>query len=87
MPYKVAFKPSAADALRRLPRKVQAQVIRKVESLAADPRPRGCTKLAGSELLWRVRAGDYRVVYEVRDDVLTVVVLKVAHRSHVYRGL
>ena len=53
--------------------------------LAHDPRPTGVVKLAGDENLWRIRIGNYRVVYEIHDDRLMVLVLRVAHRKDVYR--
>jgi mRNA interferase RelE/StbE len=58
-----------------------------VEALADDPRPQGAVKISGDDNLWRVRVGDYRVVYEIHDDRLIVLVLRVAHRKDVYRGL
>ncbi len=85
MPYAVDFKPSAVDALRRLPRQVQVRIVAKAEALADNPRPSGCRKLAGAEDLYRVRVGDYRIVYAIRDAVLTVLVVRIGHRREVYR--
>ena len=83
--YKVLFKPSAERALRKLPQEVQRRIVGEVATLAYDPRPAGVVKLAGDENLWRIRIGDYRVVYEIHDDRLVVLVLRVAHRKDVYR--
>jgi len=65
---------------------VQRRIVAAMEGLAADPRPPGCVKLQGEDELWRIRLGDYRVVYAVRDEKLMVLVVRVAHRKDVYRG-
>ena len=87
MAYDVRFKPSAERAFRKLPADIQRRIARRLDGLAEEPRPPGCEKLAGAERLYRVRVGDYRVVYEVSDDVLMVLVLVVGHRKDVYRRL
>lgn len=79
------FKPSAANAVRKLPKTQQRRVIAKAEALAEAPRPPGCKKLHGSDELYRVRAGDYRIVYAVEDRDLIVLVVQVGHRKAVYR--
>lgn len=56
-----------------------------IEALEENPRPSGCVKLAGDENLYRIRVGDYRIVYEIRDSVLIVTIIKVRHRREVYR--
>ena len=56
-----------------------------MRGLANDPRPPGCDKLAGVENLYRIRVGDYRVVYQIRDEMLLVLVVKIGHRREVYR--
>jgi mRNA interferase RelE/StbE len=60
-------------------------VVERIRQLAADPRPRGCEKLAGGSSRYRIRQGPYRIVYSVADDERVVVVFKVGHRSEVYR--
>ena len=77
--YKALFKPSADRQLRKLPEAVQRRIVSEVESLAANPRPPGAAKLSGTENLWPIRIGDYRVVYEIDDERLIVLVLRVAH--------
>ena len=57
-----------------------------VDKLRSNPRPPGCVKLQGEDVLWRIRVGDYRVVYAIREEELIVLVVKVAHRKDVYRG-
>ncbi len=84
--YRVALKPSADRALQKLPHDVQRRIVGEVAMLAHDPRPAGVVKLAGDDNLWRIRIGNYRVVYEIHDDRLLVLVLRVAHRKDVYRG-
>jgi mRNA interferase RelE/StbE len=82
----VFFKPSADWQLRKLPADVQRRIVAQVATLALNPRPRGVVKLAGDDNLWRIRIGDYRVVYEIHDDRLIVLVLRVANRKDVCRG-
>ena len=84
MTYTVLFKPSAKAALAKLPRPIQARLIEAADALARQPRPPGCVKLAGMEA-WRIRVASYRIVYEIHDDVLVVLVLRVADRKDVYR--
>jgi len=77
MAYEVGFKPAAARQLRRLPDSVQEQILPVIAALAEQPRPTGVVKMAGDEDLYRVRSGNYRIVYEVLDRALLVVVVKV----------
>jgi mRNA interferase RelE/StbE len=83
--YRVEVAPAADRALDALPQVTRARIVRKMEALGRDPRPRGCKKLHGEEDLYRVRAGDFRVVYAVRDAMLVVLVVKVGNRRDVYR--
>jgi mRNA interferase RelE/StbE len=83
--YRILIKPSAARDIEDIPEKKQRQrVVARIESLADSPRPRGCEKLSGQER-YRVRQGVYRIVYAIEDDALLVYVVKVGHRSSVYR--
>jgi mRNA interferase RelE/StbE len=81
--YRVEFEPAAAKALGKLERPVQKRIQGVLDVLALTPRPPAAKKLVGSEL-WRVRTGDYRIVYAIEDDRLLVVVVKVGHRREVY---
>jgi mRNA interferase RelE/StbE len=81
----VFIKASALKALARLPKADQARLRARIDALATEPRPQGVVKLAGEENLYRVRAGDYRIIYEIRDDVLRVLVISIGHRREVYR--
>lgn len=82
--YRVDFSQTALNSLRRLPKKVAAQTYAVAESLQKEPRPRSCKKLAGYENLYRIRLGDYRIVYAVEDDRLYILVIDVAHRKDIY---
>ena len=84
--YSVLFKASADKALQKLPEKVQQRIALAAGELAAEPRPKGCVKLEGEDNLWRIRVGDYRVVYTIEDKKLIVLVVRIAHRKDVYRG-
>ena len=81
--YKILIKSSAAKELARLPKKDIQRITSKIKSLSADPRPHGCEKLSAQER-YRIRQGNYRIVYSIEDDKLIVYVIKIAHRSVVY---
>jgi mRNA interferase RelE/StbE len=83
--YFLQFKPLALRQLEKLPRDVQKKLAAKIELLRDDPFPAGCKKMAAIYDTWRVRVGDYRVVYQVHQKVLLVLVLAVGHRKDVYR--
>ncbi|CAO5173657.1 mRNA interferase RelE/StbE [Frankia sp. AiPs1] len=84
MVYKVELRPLALRQLRKLPVDVRRRVERLLIGLAEDPRPHGCLPLTGRPG-YRVRVGVYRVLYEVRDDVLIVTLVEIGHRREVYR--
>ncbi len=84
MSYSVVFTSSAARDLRRLPEDVRRRVVAALQGLANDPRPPGCVKLSGGDE-WRIRVGDYRVVYRVDDTARQVTVTRIGHRRDVYR--
>ena len=83
--YTVHFKPSVDRQLQRLPVSMLKRIVAEVATLAENPRPTGVVKLAGDDTLWRILVGDYRVVYEIHDTRLIILVLRVAHRKDVYR--
>jgi len=82
--YELLFKKSVAKDLRRLPQEDVRRILGRIRGLAEDPRPSNCEKLSGLER-YRIRVGTYRVIYEIGDGRLTVLVVKVGHRSEVYR--
>ena len=84
MAWRIEIKASAAKEIAALPRREQRRVVRAIESLADDPRPAGARKLVGGEDAYRVRAGDYRIIYQILDKVLVVHVVRVGHRRDVY---
>jgi len=84
-PYRVEFKPSAARALRELDADIQRRVIARVETLAENPRPPGAEKLEGMRNLYRIRVGHYRIIYQVADKVLLVLLVRAGHRRDAYR--
>lgn len=82
--YRVALKSSAEKEFFRLPDHIAARILPKIKALATDPRPRGSKKLRGGKDEWRIRIGDYRVVYIVDDEMGRVEVTRVAHRGEAY---
>ena len=84
MSYRLDFTSAAAQEVKKLPRPARDRVLVAIEDLAEDPRPHGAKKLVGADVAWRIRVGDYRVIYEVVDEVLTITVIRVAHRREVY---
>lgn len=85
MAYKIEFTEEAADQVEGLPKKITSQVIRKIEALATEPRPTQARRLTEHEHLYRVRSGDYRILYQIEDTKLLVLVVKVGNRRDVYR--
>jgi mRNA interferase RelE/StbE len=84
--YKIEIKKSAAKEIENLPSVILKRVISHIQELSNGPKPAGCKKLSGDEK-YRVRVGDYRILYEIEDAIVTVYVVKVAHRKEVYRML
>lgn len=86
MTYRVTVAPAALRQLRKLDPPVRRRIQAVLELLSVDPRPPSATQLVGGTGEWRVRTGDYRVVYEIADDELLVLVLRAGHRREIYRG-
>ena len=82
--YRLSFKRSVTKDFRNIPQEDVRRILSRIDALALEPRPPGCQKLTGPER-YRVRVGRYRIVYEIRDEVLLVIVIAVAHRKGVYR--
>jgi mRNA interferase RelE/StbE len=82
--FEVLFKQSVAKDLRQVPKKDVARILKRIEGLKTDPRPPGAEKLSGREK-YRIRQGVYRILYEIQNEQLIVVVVKVGHRRDVYR--
>lgn len=86
MSHQVQLAPAAFKQLEKLPRRDQLRIRDVIDELSLTPRPPGVKKLTGGEDLWRVRVGDYRILYQIQDEVLMVLVVRIAHRRDVYRG-
>ena len=82
--YRVELAPAADRERRKLAVDVQKRIVRALEQLETDPRPPGVRKLQGEDNLWRLRVGDYRVIYTIEDDRLLVLVVRVANRRDAY---
>lgn len=85
--YRVEVQKSAQKILRRLPRDLLNRLASEIEGLAFEPRPAGCKKLAGFHDHYRVRVGDWRIIYTIQDDVLIVLVVEIAPRGGAYKNL
>ncbi len=85
--YTVIVERQAEKALRRLPKDLLTRFDRLLLSLADEPRPAGCKKLRGYENLYRLRVGDWRLIYAIEDDQLVVLVIEIAPRGEAYRDL
>ena len=85
--WRIAVHREAKRELRRLPRRILQSALEGIHVLADDPYPAGCSKLKGHESLYRIRVGDWRIVYAVDSAERTITVLRVASRGEVYRGL
>ena len=82
--YNLLIKPSAVKELEAVPLKQRRLLVSKLGRLSSEPRPPGCEKLAGTDR-YRLRQGDYRAVYQVQDQKLQVIIVKIGHRRDVYR--
>jgi mRNA interferase RelE/StbE len=85
MTYRVELKPSAATQVKKLEQSIQRRVLAKFRQLAENPRPSGVQKLQGPDDFYRVRVGDFRIIYSILDDELIVLILSVADRKDAYR--
>lgn len=87
MSYQVHFTPAGNRDFRKLPKKAQTLLAPRIDSLADEPRPPGAKKLESPHNLWSLREGDYRVIYQLREALLVVVIARAGHRRDVYRQL
>jgi mRNA interferase RelE/StbE len=85
--YAVELKPQAAKFIAARPKKIQRQLIAHIESLAVNPRPAGSKLLYSQEKLYRIRSGDYRIIYQIQDKILLVIIVRVGGRKDIYRHL
>ena len=82
--YKILIKPSAKKELEKLPKKDLQKIVVKIQDLSSDPRPIGSEKLSGDDK-YRLRQGNYRIVYSIEDEQLIIFVIKIGHRRDIYR--
>ena len=85
MLYEIVVLPAARKALRKLDSTARERIGTKIDRLARNPRPSGCKKLEGGDELYRIRVGDFRVIYRIEDEVLVVAVVTIGNRRDVYR--
>ena len=85
--YKVELKPQAQKFIETQSRKIQRQLVKRIEALQEDPRPPSSKLLDGRKKIYRVRSGNYRIVYQVKDKVLLVIVAKVDDRKNIFKNL
>lgn len=83
--YEILIEGKAERDLKRLPGEVFHRIVPQIKALSKEPRPVGCRKITGSKRDWRLRIGEYRVIYEIEDRERTVKVMRVRHRREVYR--
>ena len=87
MKYVIKFRPAVEKDIRHLPQKELIRIKRKIESLAENLPDRSTTKMKGNNNFHKVRVGDYRIVYEIHDDVLVMLVVKIGNRKDIYKKL
>ncbi|ALJ18537.1 type II toxin-antitoxin system RelE family toxin [Microbacterium sp. No. 7] len=87
MSYTVEFSSAASRELRKLDPPIRRRILGAISELEVAPRPSGAKRLVGNEEIWRIRVGDYRVLYRVLDQVVTVRIVRVAHRRAVYENM
>ena len=83
--YKIEISASAEKYIKKIPKKDLKKVIEAIQILAINPYPEGCRKLQGEEDVYRVRQGNYRIIYEIENKKLIILILKVGHRKDVYK--
>ena len=87
MTFRIEFTRSAANALKAIPKTARKRIAKKIESLAEGPPDPAKTKMKGNNPFHRVKAGDYCIIYEIQDEILLILILKIGHRKDVYRRL
>jgi mRNA interferase RelE/StbE len=85
--FKLLYKSSVKKELRKLAQADRIAIVQKIELLRIEPHPEGSAKLKGSRDLFRIRHGDYRVIYQIKKDVLVIIIIRVGHRRDIYKNL
>lgn len=83
--FRIEFARSVEKELRSIDRKWIPKILTAIEALADTPQPHGCKKLVGSEHTYRIRVGDYRIIYDLQGDKLVILIVRIRHRRDVYR--
>lgn len=83
--YEIFLEKRAQRDLRRLEDQLFRRVIRAIRALSGEPRPQGCRKIVGSDRDWRIRVGDYRIIYEIDDESTVIRIMFIRHRREAYR--
>jgi len=87
MIYTIKFRPSVEKSLKKLPKKELIRIKRKIDALAENLPDPATTKIKGNNKFHKIRAGDYRIIYEIYDDTLVILVAKIGHRKDIYKRL
>jgi len=85
--YRIAVKRSAAKALKKIPKPDRKRIVEKIDSLAENLPHQDTTKMKGNNPFHKVRTGDYRIIYEIQENVLVILIVKIGHRKDIYRNL
>jgi len=85
--YNIEFKRSAAKSLKKIPKADQKRIAEKIDSLSENPPAPETTKMKGNNPFHRIRVGNYRIVYEIQDDILLILIVKIGHRKDIYQRL
>lgn len=83
--YKIQFNKHYLKDLQKIPNKDREQIRESILSLVNNPRPDGCKKLKGNSSLYRIRCGDYRIIYTIEDQLLLIIIIEIGHRKDIYR--
>lgn len=86
MAWQIEIDRKALKSLKKIPEPYKSAIIETLDRLSDDPRPEGCKKLKGANDLWRIRVNNYRIIYQVKESKFYILVIRIAHRSDVYRG-
>lgn len=87
MVYRLQYKSSVKKELRKLSRTDRITIVHKIKLLKKEPRPEGSAKLKGSRDLFRIRHGDYRIIYQIQNNVLIIIIIRIGHRREIYKNL
>lgn len=82
--YRIDYAKGVDKDFRKIPVKFADRIAASIDKLAANPRPPGCVKLVGFDSEYRIRVGDYRIIYQINDNVLVILVLEIGHRKDIY---